>query len=144
MLNPDGVVLGNYRSSLAGLDLNRQWKRPSEKLTPTVFKLKELLRRERKRIVAFFDLHGHSRQLEAFTYGNTASDHPEVYVLPMLFAQNCPSFSYKKCTFGYSAAKSSTGRIVACRELGIHCSFTLEVSNPNNKTTHDPNHMDEP
>lgn len=24
-LNPDGVVKGNYRSSLAGVDLNRQW-----------------------------------------------------------------------------------------------------------------------
>ena len=25
MLNPDGVIVGNYRSSLSGLDLNRQW-----------------------------------------------------------------------------------------------------------------------
>ena len=25
MLNPDGVIVGNYRCSLAGLDLNRQW-----------------------------------------------------------------------------------------------------------------------
>lgn len=25
MLNPDGVIVGNYRCSLTGLDLNRQW-----------------------------------------------------------------------------------------------------------------------
>lgn len=25
MLNPDGVIVGNYRCSLSGLDLNRQW-----------------------------------------------------------------------------------------------------------------------
>lgn len=25
MLNPDGVILGNTRCSLSGLDLNRQW-----------------------------------------------------------------------------------------------------------------------
>mmetsp|Transcript_116018 Transcript_116018/g.161037 ORF Transcript_116018/g.161037 Transcript_116018/m.161037 type:complete len:90 (+) Transcript_116018:1895-2164(+) len=25
MLNPDGVISGNYRGNLAGLDLNRQW-----------------------------------------------------------------------------------------------------------------------
>ena len=25
MLNPDGVILGNYRSSFAGKDLNRQF-----------------------------------------------------------------------------------------------------------------------
>lgn len=28
MLNPDGVIHGNYRSSLAGCDLNRRWKKP--------------------------------------------------------------------------------------------------------------------
>lgn len=30
MLNPDGVIAGNYRSSLSGLDLNRQWTDPKE------------------------------------------------------------------------------------------------------------------
>jgi murein tripeptide amidase MpaA len=25
MLNPDGVIFGNYRCSLLGCDLNRQW-----------------------------------------------------------------------------------------------------------------------
>lgn len=29
MLNPDGVINGNYRCSLAGCDLNRRWKHPS-------------------------------------------------------------------------------------------------------------------
>jgi hypothetical protein len=30
MLNPDGVIHGNYRCSLAGVDLNRQWVNPSK------------------------------------------------------------------------------------------------------------------
>jgi hypothetical protein len=30
MLNPDGVINGNYRCSLAGVDLNRRWKFPSK------------------------------------------------------------------------------------------------------------------
>lgn len=28
MLNPDGVIVGNYRCSLSGYDLNRQWITP--------------------------------------------------------------------------------------------------------------------
>ena len=30
MLNPDGVVNGNYRCSISGCDLNRQWIKPSK------------------------------------------------------------------------------------------------------------------
>ncbi len=30
MMNPDGVVHGNYRCSLSGTDLNRQWECPSK------------------------------------------------------------------------------------------------------------------
>jgi murein tripeptide amidase MpaA len=30
MVNPDGVVIGNSRSSLAGVDLNRRWSNPSK------------------------------------------------------------------------------------------------------------------
>jgi len=26
MMNPDGVIHGNYRTSLSGSDLNRRWK----------------------------------------------------------------------------------------------------------------------
>ena len=37
MLNPDGVINGNYRCSLAGCDLNRRWKAPSRILHPTIY-----------------------------------------------------------------------------------------------------------
>jgi cytosolic carboxypeptidase protein 2/3 len=40
MLNPDGVINGNYRCSLAGCDLNRRWKYPSPILHPTIFHTK--------------------------------------------------------------------------------------------------------
>ena len=43
MLNPDGVVLGNYRSSLMGFDLNRFWQDPSDWAHPTIVATKKLL-----------------------------------------------------------------------------------------------------
>ena len=49
MLNPDGVVYGNNRCSLAGVDLNRQWKKPSRTLHPTIYYAKALIRSEKAR-----------------------------------------------------------------------------------------------
>jgi hypothetical protein len=43
MLNPDGVIVGNSRASLAGVDLNRTYKKPRRDLFPTVFHTKALL-----------------------------------------------------------------------------------------------------
>ena len=37
MLNPDGVVQGNYRCDSNGYDLNRVWKNPVESLHPTIY-----------------------------------------------------------------------------------------------------------
>jgi murein tripeptide amidase MpaA len=34
MINPDGVILGNYRFSYSGNDLNRKWKNTDEKIHP--------------------------------------------------------------------------------------------------------------
>ena len=36
MTNPDGVIVGNYRTSLGGSDLNRQFINPNSRLHPTV------------------------------------------------------------------------------------------------------------
>jgi murein tripeptide amidase MpaA len=71
MLNPDGVIVGNYRCSLSGLDLNRQWQTPSIKLSPEIYAMKEMVRKtlECREIHLFVDMHGHSRQKNVFMYG---------------------------------------------------------------------------
>lgn len=43
MLNADGVIVGNYRCSLAGQDLNRQWRNPGKHLFPELFYTKAVL-----------------------------------------------------------------------------------------------------
>ena len=34
MINVDGVIYGNFRTNLAGFDLNRQWIEPNKWLHP--------------------------------------------------------------------------------------------------------------
>ena len=71
MLNPDGVIAGNYRTSLVGNDLNRRWKKPNERLHPTIFHAKAMIKdfgRERP-IDLVCDLHGHSKRKNVFMYG---------------------------------------------------------------------------
>ena len=45
MLNPDGVIVGNYRCSLAGRDLNRNYKTLLKDSFPTVWHTKNMIKR---------------------------------------------------------------------------------------------------
>jgi murein tripeptide amidase MpaA len=64
MINVDGVVMGNARSSLVGLDLNRRWTDPNPLLHPEVYFLKETMKSAvdlYEKIAIFCDLHGHNK-----------------------------------------------------------------------------------
>jgi hypothetical protein len=71
MLNPDGVIYGNYRCSLLGCDLNRKWDKPNRLLHPTIYYAKQLIRHthSERKVVLYCDFHGHSRKKNAFFYG---------------------------------------------------------------------------
>lgn len=43
MINPDGVVFGNYRTSLSGKDLNRKFKAKNVELFPEIMNLKNFV-----------------------------------------------------------------------------------------------------
>ena len=72
MLNPDGVIVGNYRCSLVGVDLNRQWIGSSAKLYPINYHTKLMMKKtqESREIHFFCDFHGHSTGRNVFMYGN--------------------------------------------------------------------------
>lgn len=43
MLNPDGVIIGNYRCSLTGKDMNRNFRHPRKQSFPTIYHIKQLM-----------------------------------------------------------------------------------------------------
>ena len=45
MLNPDGVIVGNYRCSLTGHDLNRNYKITIKESFPSIWHTKNMIRR---------------------------------------------------------------------------------------------------
>ena len=88
MINIDGVIIGNYRTSMAGNDLNRRYMKPDFRIHPVVCAIKQIASdlvygpdEESKKnnagepvtqnedILAFVDMHGHSRKKNVFVYG---------------------------------------------------------------------------
>ena len=153
MLNPDGVIVGNYRTGLAGTDLNRKWKNPDEDLNPTIFYMKNMMERMRdeRGIVLYVDLHGHSVKKNAFIYGcdakffDAAENHPsrekpvelENRIFPAMLGNKCGMFNFNDCRFHVKRRKETSGRVVVWR-LFTNNSFTLEASFGGADESHSP------
>ena len=133
MLNADGVINGNSRTGINGLDYNRQWQDTVSKI-PEIYALKEVIRSTQKvrEIHMFCDLHGHSRKKDLFIFGcnnnSSRKDLMKERIFPMMFYKNCDEFSYDNCTFDVHPNKASTGRVAVRTEFNIINSFTLECS----------------
>ena len=88
MINTDGVIIGNYRTSMSGNDLNRRYNKPDFRLHPVVCAIKQIANdlingpsdevkkkdkeepeTQNEEILAFIDMHGHSRKKNVFIYG---------------------------------------------------------------------------
>lgn len=131
MMNPDGVIQGNYRASLAGCDLNRRYMAPSKLLHPTIFHVKQLVKQFAKACPLFLycDFHGHSKSKNVFMYGNTSEESPEQYrVFPYIMSKVCSDFSFENSRFVVQKSKMSTARVVMWKELGISSVYTIEAS----------------
>ncbi|KAG2381432.1 hypothetical protein C9374_006421 [Naegleria lovaniensis] len=133
MLNPDGVINGNYRCCLTGSDLNRRWHAPNEKTHPTIFHTKKMILEfmKEREIALFCDFHGHSRKKNIFMYGCSDSKSgverlaPKVF--PRLLWKISPHFSFNDCQFGKQKGKDTTARVIL-HKSGIKNCFTLEAS----------------
>jgi murein tripeptide amidase MpaA len=72
MINPDGVIVGNYRCSLIAQDLNRQWIIPSSRQHPINYHTKLMMKKtlDSRDLYFFCDFHGHSTKRNVFMFGN--------------------------------------------------------------------------
>jgi murein tripeptide amidase MpaA len=98
MVNVDGVMYGNYRCSLSGIDLNRTWKRCDPSLFPEVSAMRKSFEQFHSEhpVVLAVDLHGHSRARRAFMYGNNYEHNPEsTRLFPFVMSKMEPTnFNY--------------------------------------------------
>ncbi|XP_047373167.1 cytosolic carboxypeptidase 2 isoform X5 [Sciurus carolinensis] len=131
MLNPDGVIVGNYRCSLAGRDLNRHYQTLLKESFPCIWHTRNMIKRllEEREVLLYCDFHGHSRKNNIFLYGCNNNDrkhwlHERVF--PLMLSKNAPDkFSFHSCNFKVQKCKEGTGRVVMWR-MGILNSYTME------------------
>lgn len=155
MLNPDGVICGNYRCSLAGVDLNRQWRQPDPLLHRTVYEAKKQIHKlkETTDLAMFLDLHGHSRKFNCFAY--SCSSYPRddsryflVRMYPKLISMLSTDFAYNSCNWKCGPGKRGTGRIVVNKDVGLDSSYTIEASffgsHPDPRISEPPSEESEP
>ena len=105
MLNPDGVVNGNYRAGLLGLDGNRRWACPLPEQVPEIYALKRLLHELSQPVSLFVDVHGHSRKCGCFLYGCgkgselQVREEAEHRLLSYILSRQCASFDRESCRY---------------------------------------------
>ena len=131
MMNPDGVISGNYRTSLAGCDLNRRWINPNEVLHPEIYGAKQMILKssQQRQVAMVCDFHGHSGATNIFLYGNEMKENQaETRVFPMLISKMSSCFNFQQCSFKMSKGKYGTARINLFHELSIPNIFTVEAS----------------
>lgn len=134
MMNPDGVICGFYRPSLAGYDVNRIWQSPDPTTSPEVYNVLNLLESLRKTrpLLFFLDFHGHTAACNSFVYGFMNEENPDLYsaerVFPLLMTKYTHLFSNEMCSYLKQKQYEGTMRVVIRRRFLVLFAYTLEMS----------------
>ena len=119
MMNPDGVLVGNSRTSFAGCDLNRRWSKPNEIIHPEIYNTKQMiLKLSTQRNLAFIiDCHGHFGTFNSLFYCNYKDNKKTCKLFPYICSKLSKIISFQQCTFSMPKYKLSTERIALFNEL---------------------------
>nr|XP_022914708.1 cytosolic carboxypeptidase 6 [Onthophagus taurus] len=136
MLNPDGVFLGNYRSTVMGFDLNRFWHVSSEWTHPTLKATLDMVvnieNNKDCQLDIVIDIHAHSSLTGCFIYGNSYEDvyrYERHTVFPKILSTLCDDYVKENTMFNSDQHKLGTARRYLCAVLNnnVNC-YTFEVS----------------
>ena len=119
MMNPDGVLVGNSRTSFAGCDLNRRWSKPNEIIHPEIFFTKSLILKAslKQNIYFIIDFHGHFGTYNSLFYCNHKENKETCSLFPYLCSKLSNIISFQQSTFSMPKYKYSTERLSLFREL---------------------------
>lgn len=137
MLNPDGVIIGNFRTSYSGKDLNRQFYTTNKLVYPEICALNELAVQLKQlykhRFEYYFDMHNHSTRTGLFCYGPEHQRWSSYYLRCRAFAKllerSDQMFNYRNSIFTISEHKRTTGRARMFSNLQVPYTYTFELSN---------------
>jgi hypothetical protein len=157
MINPDGVVSGNYRCNAHGHDLNRCYREPSAWQHPEIFAIKDeiskylesesstlknqtssvhqflnnSLTNKHLKTEIYVDIHGHSCLTNSFMYGNLYENDIEKsldqHILPNLMDKVSPDYSIRNTSYNCDEIKNGSGRRTFEGVDHLYA-YTLEVS----------------
>jgi hypothetical protein len=128
MLNPDGVVMGNSRTSISGCDLNQHYSNPDPVAHVEVWALKELISTHRNKIFAFVDVHGNSTKKGAFLQGPKLAVLNEQYYLSKVVSRLMSEHTQMFRNLRYNSKGSfnrKAPRAVIAKDFGITYSYTF-------------------
>lgn len=130
MVNVDGVIYGNARCTLAGVDPNRIWVDPNPIMHPVVYALKEYIRKiqDITTVSLFLDFHGHSQKCGTFFYGCGSIDMRNA-IFPKIVSLSTIDVKFDECRWRIPGrGNMKTARHVVYKQFDIQFSYTIEAS----------------
>jgi hypothetical protein len=149
MLNPDGVIRGNFRMNILGKDLNRMWDEPNENICPSIYNTIKMIQKtlDSRDIYFFCDFHGHSNKHNFFLYSCkckydylqldefTIIPNPQKFkltfyelVFQFILNKENPLLDRFSCTNKIIPSKTKTSRAILKTKYNVDFSYCLETS----------------
>jgi len=139
MVNPDGVVIGNYRCNLQGKDMNRHFFYDNENVNDLRCAEVELLTTymqenlpSKDSLKMFLDIHAHSRDKGISMYAPRPLDTASIERIQrfslLLDQMGSGLFSLQNCSINNAVSKKCCARLGINNNYKLANSYTIETS----------------